>query len=105
MNLQQQERFYQVMTRLRANSRAASTQEPKQDVMITEVTDGLIVTRPAKKIEYISEPAPKTSEQESQVWNLTKDGPVLQQYSKAASVQGINKIKAIHDFIRSKGRI
>ena len=65
MNLQQQEQFYQMMTRLKANSRAASTQAPKEDVMITEVTDGLIVTRPAKKIEYISEPS-KTSEPQAQ---------------------------------------
>ena len=36
MNLQQQERFYQMMTRLKANSRAAST-EAKEDTMITEV--------------------------------------------------------------------
>ena len=43
------------MTRLRANSRAAST-EAKEETMITEMHDGIIVTRPAKKIEYISEP-------------------------------------------------
>ena len=36
MNLQQQEQFYQMMTRLKANSRAAST-GPKEKVMITEV--------------------------------------------------------------------
>ena len=33
------------MTRLYENSRAASSQGPKDDVMITEVTNGLIVTR------------------------------------------------------------
>ena len=103
MNLQQQDRFYEMMTRLKANSnsRAASSQGPKEDVMITEVTNGLIVTRPAKKIEYLFET--EKTEQEAQVWNLTKDGPVLQ--SKAASVPSINKLKAIHDFIRSNGRI
>ena len=42
-----------MMTRLKANSRAAST-EAKEDTMITEVHDGIIVTRPAKKIEYLS---------------------------------------------------
>ena len=51
----------------------------------------------------LSEPAQKTGEPETKVWNLTEDGPVLQ--SKAASVPGINKLKAIHDFIRSNGRI
>ena len=152
MNLQQQEQFYQMMTRLR--SRAASS---KDDVRITEMVNGTLVSKPAKKIEYISE-ATTTSEPEAQVWNLTKDGPVLQskaassQYevvkkyydmggsstgdpiykcgihdyetrsmkefnehialshndndtgSKAASVQGINKMKAIHDFITFHNR-
>ena len=70
--------------------------------MITEVHDGLIVTRPAKRIEYLSE-TQKTSEQEAQakVWNLTKDGPVLQ--SKAASVP-VNKLQEILRFQRSNGR-
>lgn len=35
MNLQQQDRFYQVMTRLRANSKAASL--PKEDGIVTEI--------------------------------------------------------------------
>ncbi len=48
------EQFYQMVTRLKANSRAVAT-EAKEDTMITEVHDGIIVTRPAKKIEYISE--------------------------------------------------
>ncbi len=97
MNLQQQDRFYEMMTRLKANSRAAST-EAKEDRMITEVHDGLIVTRPAKKIEYLSEP--QKTEQEAKVWNLTKDGPVLQ--SKAASVP-VNKLREIIRFQRSNG--
>ena len=61
MNLQQQERFYQMVTRLKANSRAAST--PKDDAIVTEIVNGLIVSKPAKKIEYLSEPQ-KTSEPE-----------------------------------------
>jgi hypothetical protein len=58
MNLQQQERFYQWMTRVKANerSRAASTPPEKESETVTEVMNGLIVTRPAKKIEHISEP-------------------------------------------------
>ena len=75
MNLQQQDRFYEMMTRLKANSRAAST-EAKDDVMITEVTNGLIVTRPAKKIEYLSDSAKVEQEAQAKVWNLTKEGPV-----------------------------
>ena len=81
MNLQQQEQFYQMMTRLR--SRAASS---KDDVRITEMVDGVLVSKPAKKIEYISEAA-TTSEPEAQVWNLTAHGPVLQKESKAASTE------------------
>ena len=70
MNLQQQEQFYQMITRLRPNSRTASL--PEAETRITEVNNGIIVTRPLKKIEYISEHS-KTSEPEaeSQVWNLT----------------------------------
>ena len=45
MNLQQQERFYQVMTRLRANSREAST----SDARVTEMVNGLLVSKPAEK--------------------------------------------------------
>ena len=87
MNLQQQEQFYNMVSRLKGNSRATSV--PKDDAIVTEIVNGLIVSKPAKKIEYLSE-TQKTSEQEAQVWNLTKDGPVLQQESKAASVPGVN---------------
>ena len=103
MNLQQQDRFYQVMTRLRANSKAASL--PKEDAIVTEIVNGLIVSKPAKRIEYISEAKPTTT-MESTTPGMESywDGPLLKQESKAASVQGINKLKAIHDFIRSNGR-
>lgn len=98
MNLQQQEHFYQAMTRLRANSRAASSQAPREDAMITEVLNGLIVTRPAKKIEHISEAKP-SKEAQPQIWNLTKDGPVLQSKAGSMSVPGINKLRT-----RSNGK-
>ena len=109
MSLQQQEQFYQMMTRLR-RLRAASSSVPKEDAIVTEIVNGLIVSKPAKKIEYLStkeDKATTTNESQAKVWNLTKDGPVLaqQQESKAASVPGIQKMKAIHDFIRSNGRI
>ena len=55
MNLQEQEQFYQMMTRLRANSRAASLSTRKDDVLITEIVDGLIVSKPAKKVQEITE--------------------------------------------------
>ena len=56
MNLQEQERFYQFMNSVKANerSRAASTPPEKESETVTEVMNGLIVTRPAKKIEYLS---------------------------------------------------
>lgn len=64
MNLQAQEQFYQMMSRLRANSRAASTS--KDDVLVTEMINGLIVSKPAKKIEYLSEPAQKIKEPQAE---------------------------------------
>ena len=58
MNLQHQERFYQFMNRVKANerSRAASSTpaNEKENETVTEVMNGLIVTRPAKKIEHLS---------------------------------------------------
>jgi hypothetical protein len=84
MNLQQQDQFYQVMTRLKTNSRAAST---KDDARVTEMINGLFVSKPA----------------------TIKKEPVvidLQEYARsgkaAASVQGINKLKEIHDFINRR---
>ena len=89
MNLQQQEEFYQVMTRLRTNSRAASTLV-QRDARVTEMINGLLVSKSA----------------------TTKEPVVidLQEYArsgKAASAPSItvNKMKAIHDFIKSNGRI
>jgi len=92
MNFQQQQ-FYQVMTKVRANSKTASSGIEKEDVMVTEVMNGLIVSRPAKRIEHISELAAKTNEPQATIWNLTKDAPVLE--SKTGSVPGINKLKVI----------
>ena len=93
MNLQQQDRFYEMMTRLR-NSRAASV--PKEDKIVTEIVNGLIVSKPAKKIEYLSE-TQKTSEPEI---------IDLQEYakSKAGSVP-VNKLQEILRFQRSNGRL
>jgi hypothetical protein len=69
MNLQQQERFYQFMNRIKANerSRAAST---KEDTIVTEIVDGLIVSKPAKKIEYVDDV--KEQEKEPIVIDLQK---------------------------------
>ncbi len=82
MNLQDQ--FYQVMTRLKANSRAAST----QDARVTEMVNGLLVSKPAKKEPVMID---------------------LQEYARSGkaanasgSFQDINKLKAIQDFINGK---
>ena len=88
MNLQQQEQFYQFMNRVKANERSrgsVNTCNEKENETVTEVMNGLIVTRPAKKIEHISE-ARTTSEPQAQVWNLTKDGPVLESKGRINSV-------------------
>ena len=85
---------FQIMARLgnQAKSRAASSKS-KEDVTITEITDGLIVSKPAKKIEYLST-------------GKTKEPVVidLQENLKAGSVNGnnINKLKVIQDFINHR---
>ena len=53
------------MTRLRANSRAASV--PKENTIVTEISDGLIISKPAKRIEHLSTRGAKsTSERQTQ---------------------------------------
>ena len=85
MNLQQQEQFYQAMSGLKRNSRVAST----DDAIITEMVNGLLVSKPA------------TIKKEPEVIDL-------QEYARsgkaaaAASVQGINKLRVIQDFINGK---
>jgi hypothetical protein len=44
-----QEEFYQVMTRLKPNSRAASTQVSKDDARVTEMINGFLISKAAKK--------------------------------------------------------
>ena len=84
MNLQQQDQFFQMMTRLRANSRAASTKYAR----VTEMINGILVSKAASSKE-----------------------PVvidLQEYAKSrkeVSFQGINKLRVINNFIRSNGRL
>jgi len=75
-------------------SRAASSPEPRDDVRISEMdSNGVLVSRPVKKLVNIE--ANQQEEKEPIVIDLQK--------SKAASVPGINKIKAIHNFITSNG--
>jgi hypothetical protein len=93
---QMQEEFYQVMTRVRANqSRAASVPESESETRITEMdSNGVLVCRPLKQEDNEKEP----------VITLL-GGQHEQQNSKAGSVVtvGVNKAKAIADFIFSNG--
>lgn len=50
------------MTRVKANSRAASSGIEQDDARITEMVNGLIVSKPAKRIEYLSTTEKKESE-------------------------------------------
>ena len=46
MNFQQQEQFYQMVNK--SKSRAAST--PKEDAIVTEIVDGLIISNQQRKL-------------------------------------------------------
>jgi hypothetical protein len=142
MNLQQQDRFYQMMTRLKANSRAASSTElPEAERRVTEMINGQLISRPAKKVtlvekqeqepvvidlqkskagsdvtttKYYDMSLPSTGDQvykcglhEFETKNLTEFKAHVEDHSSkvaSASGPGINKIKAIHDFISSNGK-
>jgi DNA-binding protein Fis len=144
MDLQQQEEFYQVMTRLKTNSRAASTKEEgieRSEARVTEMINGQLISKPAKKVTkfddvkekekepividlqkskagsdvtkyYYDMSLPSTGDQvykcglhEFETKNLTEFKRHVEDHgSKAASVPGINKIKAIQDFIMANGR-
>ena len=129
------------MTRLYENSRASSrAASSKDDVRITEMINGQLISKPAKKVTNIVDQAqekepividlqkskagsdvtkyyydmslPSTGDQvykcglhEFETKNLTEFKRHVEDHgSKAASVPGINKLKAIHDFINSHGR-
>jgi hypothetical protein len=86
-----QEEFYQVMTRLKTNSRAASTQVSKDDARVTEIINGLLVSKPAKKEPEVID---------------------LQEYAKSRKAGSVfnqdinvNKVRAIHNFVMANGRI
>jgi hypothetical protein len=90
---------------LSGTSRAASTQqeEPKHDEMITEVLNGLIVTRPARKYTDLNQPKQQEQKQE-------ESEPVIIELgnSKAGSSvpsYGTNPVKELFDFLRCNGRI
>jgi DNA-binding protein Fis len=72
MNLQQQENFYQVMTRLKTNSRAASsTQLPEAEIRVTEMdSNGMLGSKPVKKVTNIGDV--KEQEKEPIVIDLQK---------------------------------
>ncbi len=87
-----------------SGGRAASIspQATLPEAIVTGMINGVLVSKPLKKVTEISET--KTNEPES------KSVPVItilndswdKQHSKAASVLGINKVKEIHEFINGK---
>ena len=102
MNLQQQEQFYQMMTRLRTSKAASGIK--KEDATETEtiMTEGLIVRKPIASASRKKGP---------EVIDLQEYARSVNRSPKAASMSvdvaavGINKVKAINDFIRSNGRV
>jgi len=96
MNLQEQERFYQAFRK----SRAAST-STKENETVTEVMNGLIVTRPAKKIEYLSTEKKETQASEPIVTDLQKGkaGSGTKYYDMSLPSTGNQVFKCgTHDF-------
>jgi hypothetical protein len=70
MNLQQQDQFYQVMTRLR--SRAACLGTKEAEIRVSEMdSSGMLVSRPMKKVTNIGDVVEK-QEQEPIVIDLQK---------------------------------
>ena len=93
MNLQQQERFYQAFRK----SKAAST---KDDKIITDVVNGLIVSRPANKIESLYK-AKETQASEPIITDLQKSkaGPGTKYYDMSLPSTGDQVYKCgIHEF-------
>jgi hypothetical protein len=91
---------------LSGTSRAASTtEEPRHDVRITEIVDGLIVTRPARKyadLNYQPKQQEQTKEESEPAVVIELGG------SKAGSIpkrSNVNEVKELFDFMRSNGRI
>jgi hypothetical protein len=86
-------------------SKAASTpgEEPRHDVKITEMINGVLVTRPVKKYTDLSKPVQEEQEQESEPEiTILNDSWEKEQKSKAdssVSSKGFNKVKEIHNFI------
>ena len=85
------------MTRLKANSRAASTKEEgieRSEARVTEMINGQLISKPVKKVTLVEK-----QEQEPIVIDLQEQA----RESKAgSSVPNINKLKVIHDFIHGK---
>ena len=67
-----------MMTRVKGNSRAASL--PEAEIRVSEIdSNGVLISKPLKKVEEISEATQTTTTKEAQVWKLTPQGPVLEQ--------------------------
>lgn len=92
-----QNQFYQVVSRSRAAVTGAALSGPRDNQIITEMVNGVIVSRPAKKYaNFDSSSSKQNSEPE-----VTELGGS----SKAGSIYGnnVNKARQMNDFIISKG--
>jgi hypothetical protein len=86
-----------------SGSRAASTQqEPKDDVRITEMIDGVIVSKPARKFtDFNQRKQQEQSKQESESEPVIIDlGNSKAGSSVSGSRHGTNPVKELFDFIR-----
>jgi hypothetical protein len=95
MNLQQQEQFYQWMTRLKANSRAASSTELREaERRVTEMINGQLISKPAKKVTLVEK-----QEQEPIVIDLQKSKAGSKYYDMSLPSTGDQVYKCgLHDF-------
>ena len=129
MSLQRQEQFYQMMTRLkssRSKAAAAPVIKPPCDMIVSDNPDRInnnnskaASTQYQTVVKKYDKGGSSTGEQVYQCGTHNFETKNLKEFKeheevmhdhdgsggKAASVPGINKLKMIHDFIRSNGRI
>ena len=97
---QLQEQFYQVMTSLKRGSRGASTQE-QHDARVTELINGVLVSKPVKKITSLNESKQTSNESEPEITVLNDSWE--KQHSKGASTPvAVNPVREIFEFLNGR---
>jgi hypothetical protein len=80
------------------NSRAASVQD---DVRITKMINGILVSKPAKKITYLDESRKSNEEKEPEITILNDSWE--RQHSKGASTPAaVNPVREIFDLMNGR---